>query len=128
MHILQSDIERISALVIGELADRRLDLAEKTRQIFIAKAIRTWATSGNEAMELELTWELDLLPAMKRANDRHIRICSIDEMRNQDRLVAYLTGIGCNLMKGLTYFTVIPKSYATTDVRKRIRDILKGMA
>lgn len=127
-NLLQSDIEAISAWVIGQLASKRIDLNESARKVMISKAIGQFIQYGKDAMEESITWEINLLSKLPRPNDRKIIVCVDQDMRNFQRIVKYLESIGCSLLKTAhTYYTIVPKTYSVCDVRKHLGDILKGM-
>ena len=129
MHMMQSDIEGISEYVIERIQFRNVDLAESARQILIGKAIKIRREQGLRIMRETIEWELSLLPAMQRANDRTITVCDARKMRNRGKLTAYLSQIGCQLeQKDGIYFTILPKAYAVTDVRAKLSAILRGPA
>lgn len=127
MYILQSDIESISEYVIERIQFRNVDLSESARQILIAKAIKIRREQGLRIMRETIEWELSLLPAMNRANDRMITVCASAKMRNRHKIAAYCLQIGCQLQqKDGVYFIVTPKAYAITEVRAKLAAILRG--
>jgi hypothetical protein len=127
MFVMRSDIESISEFVIERLQLRNVDLSESARQILISKAIGIWHKQGLRMMREQIEWEVSLLPAMNRANDRTIVVCAVRDLRNRAKLTGYLSQIRCQLQqKDGIYFIIVPKAYAITDVKAKLKAILKG--